>query len=163
VAVLRGVATVLALLAVSTVVARRRLMVVTAFGSSMEPTFPTGTRLLVLRTGRVRRGDVVVLLHQDERPRDDPFASHYLVKRLAALPGDDVPTSVATIVESQDGRVPAGRAVVLGDSEHSTDSRSWGYVPLGDIVGRSIRRLERLDPDAILPAQDGQGAVGPEV
>ena len=76
--VLKGVALVLALLGVSVVVARRRLMVVTAFGSSMEPTFPTGTRLLVLRTRRVRCGDVVVLLHQDEkRDRDDPFASHY--------------------------------------------------------------------------------------
>ena len=106
----------------------------------------------------------MVLLHQEGgRPRADPFASHYLVKRLAALPGDDVPASVATVVEPHDGRVPAGRAVVLGDSEHSTDSRSWGYVPLGDIVGRSIRRLERLDPDAILPPPDGQSAVGPEV
>ena len=83
------------------------------------------------------------------------------MKRLAALPGDDVPASVVTVVEAPDGTVPAGRAVVLGDSEHSTHSRSWGYVPLGDIVGRSIRRLERLDPDAFLPTQDGPRAVGP--
>ena len=52
---------------------------------------------------------------------------------------------------------------MLGDSEHSTSSRSWGYVPLGDIVGKSIRRLERLDPDAIFPPPVEPGVVGPEL
>ena len=173
---LKGVAAVLALLALSAVVARRRLMVVTAFGSSMEPTFPTGTRLLVLRTGRVRRGDVVVLLHQEGgRPRADPFASHYLVKRLAALPGDDVPASVATVVEPRDGRGPgpAGLSCSATPSTAPTDdpgatyrsatssgSRSAGSS--GSIRRRSsLRRTSRSRRSGGLTARGDDAASRP--
>ena len=140
-----------AVLALVAFAARRRLMVVTAYGSSMEPTFPTGTRLLVVRTRRVRTGDIVVLQHQDGERPGDAFASDFLVKRLAATPGDQVPASVAAVVDADDGGlVPPGMAVVLGDAEDSTDSRAWGYVPLGDVVGRSIRQLpgrEAVEPE----------------
>ena len=92
-----------AVLALVAIAARRRLMVVTAYGSSMEPTFPTGTRLLVVRTRRVRTGDIVVLQHQDGERPGDAFASDFLVKRLAATPGDQVPASVAAVVDADDG------------------------------------------------------------
>ena len=83
-------------------------------GDSMRPTLTPGDRLLVLRRRRYRRGDVVALV--------DPRAStRTIVKRVAAIEGDDV--------------------VVHGDNpDASTDSRSFGPVPVSSIVGRAVYR-----------------------
>lgn len=89
----------------------RRVEVV---GHSMEPTLAPGDRLLVVRLGAPRPGDVVAVA--DPRRPD-----RLLVKRVAAVLGGDV--------------------VVRGDRpDHSTDSRSFGPVPRSSVVGRVVRR-----------------------
>ncbi|MFC5181215.1 S26 family signal peptidase [Actinomadura harenae] len=134
----------------SAVLARRRLVVVTVSGPSMEPTFTTGDRVLVLRRRTVRRGDVVVLA----RPRSvggrrvggEP---DWYVKRVAALPGDEVPEDVRPVVP--DLLVPDGQVVVLGDGARSADSRMWGYCPLDGVLGVVVRRFSRPRGEASVP------------
>jgi nickel-type superoxide dismutase maturation protease len=82
-------------------------------GGSMLPTLAPGDWALALTPSSWRRGDVVVVAHPD-RPGLE------MVKRLAAIPGDEV----------------AGRTLganewwVLGDrAAASTDSRQFGPVP----------------------------------
>jgi signal peptidase I len=125
------------LAALATVAVRRWLIVVDIHGTSMEPTYGGGSRLLAVRSAATRRGQVVVLRHR--RLAAPPEASAYLIKRLAALPGDPVPASVRPTVGVE--IVPEGQCVALGDNKDSVDSRSWGFVPLSDIVGRVVRAL----------------------
>ena len=81
-------------------------------GDSMRPTLLAGDRLLVLRAGRVRPGDLVVFA-DPRQPR------RRMVKRVAAV--DD------------------GGVTVTGDNaEHSTDSRLFG--PVGAVEGRPVYR-----------------------
>jgi len=121
-------------------VLRRSLIIVEISGSSMEPTYPGGTRLLAVRGSRAQRGQVVVLEHQGpgsgHRP---PGASAYVVKRIAAVPGDPVPASVRQVVRVD--VVPAEQCVVLGDHPDSVDSRLWGFVARSDVVARVVRVL----------------------
>lgn len=87
----------------------------------------------VVSWGEPGRGDVVTLLS----PRDGTL----LVKRIAAAAGDTV--------EGREGeRVPPGKFYVLGDNrEHSADSRSFGFVDRGQIMGRVSGIIFSLDPD----------------
>lgn len=135
-----SVVAALGLGALGVAVLRRLLIIVETVGSSMEPTYTSGTRLLVVRGTEARRGQVVVLEHQgrDARQRP-PGASAYLVKRVAALPGDPVPPNVRAVVHVD--VVPPGQCVVLGDNADSVDSRVWGFVPQADVVGRVVRVL----------------------
>jgi signal peptidase I len=126
------------------VVARRRLLVIDVVGDSMAPTYRGGDRLLVRRTRRFRRGDVVIAHHQEGGPRTGPSPSYlttWLVKRLVALPGDPVPECVVPVVGTADRHVPAGMTVLLGDHPDSADSRSWGFIPLADIAGVAVPRV----------------------
>jgi nickel-type superoxide dismutase maturation protease len=95
-------------------------------GHSMEPALREGDWLLVLPPRRVvRSGEVVVV-------RDPRERSRLLLKRVRDVTPDGV--------------------VVHGDqAEHSTDSRAFGAVPLGDVVGRAAFRyapLHRIGPVA---------------
>ncbi|KHD76748.1 S26 family signal peptidase [Actinoplanes utahensis] len=117
---------------------RRALLVVEVTGASMEPTHRSGDRLLAVRGGRPGRGDVVLLRHPEAASRP-AGASEYLVKRVAAMPGDPVPDTVAPVAGA--GVVPPGSCVVLGDSPDSVDSRTWGFVPCSDVAGRVLRSL----------------------
>jgi nickel-type superoxide dismutase maturation protease len=84
-------------------------------GVSMAPALVPGDRLLVLRTRRVRAGDVVVL-------RDPCDPERELVKRLARI-------------------TPAGGLVCYGDNaDASTDSRAYGPLPATCLVGRAVYR-----------------------
>lgn len=124
----------------------RTLVAVDVVGHSMEPAFRHGDRVLVRRTSakRLRVGDVAVL----GRPDTDEFQDlvllmgsvpPWVVKRVAALPGDPVPAAVPA---GADGTVPPGHLVVLGDNtDHSTDSRVWGPVPDGRVLGVVLRRM----------------------
>jgi signal peptidase I len=93
-------------------------------GSSMEPAFRTGDRVLVNRLAYRRRepraGEVVVL-HDPER------RGHLLLKRIAGVP---------------DGfAMEPSRVYVLGDNvAESRDSRSFGYVSREAIIGRAWMR-----------------------
>ncbi|MGN6238474.1 MAG: S26 family signal peptidase [Cellulosimicrobium cellulans] len=140
------------------VVARRRLLVVTVSGASMEPAYGAGTRVLVARGTRARPGDVVVLDGARVAPAPDGLppgardARGLVLKRVAAGAGDPVPAEVVDAVGGQEhDRVPPGRLVVLGDApEASVDSRRWGYVPADAVVGRVA---------AVLAAGPGTGVA----
>jgi nickel-type superoxide dismutase maturation protease len=87
-------------------------------GTSMTPTFVAGDRLLLVRRWRsLRVGDLVAL-------RDPTSPGRSLVKRVATL--------------------EAGSASVVGDNEAaSTDSRSFGAVPVASIRHLVVRRYAR--------------------
>jgi signal peptidase I len=139
-----AVAAVLAALGAGVVITvRRHLLVIHVVGDSMAPVYASRDRLLVRRTRRLRVGDVVIAHHREGGRRDagsEPLATTWLVKRLAALPGDPVPRPVVPAV-GEHRNVPAGMAVLLGERPDSADSRSWGFVPLDDIAGVVLRRL----------------------
>ncbi|WP_248960691.1 S26 family signal peptidase [Sphaerisporangium perillae] len=118
--------------------ARRRYLVVTVHGESMAPTYREGERVLVRRAplAEVRPGQVVVV--------EDPVPpGRWIIKRAAALPGDPVPGEVAAAAGAAPGsRVPAGCLVLLGDNPAaSADSRRFGYIPAGRLLGVVSRSL----------------------
>ena len=83
-------------------------------GDSMVPTLHDGDRLLALRLGRPHRGDLVVL-------SDPRQPSRLVVKRVVSVHGHMLS--------------------VAGDNpEHSTDSRTYGPVPVHSVLGRVVRR-----------------------
>ena len=95
-------------------------------GESMTPTLSRGDRVLVNKMARTPgRGELVI--HRNPSRRDE-----FYVKRLVGLPGDRF-----------DGRtVPEGCCFVLGDNAaDSRDSRTYGAIPLGDVMGTVVLRL----------------------
>ncbi|GIE78701.1 S26 family signal peptidase [Actinoplanes philippinensis] len=121
------------------VLLRRRLLVVTVEGVSMEPAYRPGDRLLVRRAGLagVRRGAAVLVASPPGAGSADP---PFMVKRAAALPGDPVPAGFPV----PDAAVPPGRLLVLGDNAaRSADSRTMGYLSADDVIGVVLRRLPR--------------------
>ncbi|WP_181772412.1 S26 family signal peptidase [Amycolatopsis pittospori] len=117
---------------------RRRLIVVTVHGVSMEPTYVAGDRLLVRRSRleRVRAGQVVVVQGGPGKP-GDPTAGR-LVKRAVAVPGDPVPSQIPVPGDV----VPAGNLLVLGDNPaRSNDSRRLGYIPADALIGVVLRPI----------------------
>lgn len=124
----------LALLAVRL---RRTYLVIRVHGDSMAPTLTDGDRLLSRRTdlAELRNGQIAVVVS----PR--PTGSHYLIKRVAAVPGDPVPAQVRWVVG--DDVVPDGRFVLIGDNtEASFDSREHGYFHAADLHAVTVRKLK---------------------
>lgn len=102
----------------------RRLVVV---GSSMLPTLEPGDRLLVVRSLRLRVGDLVAL-------RDPEEPSRLLVKRLVAY--------------------DRHRVTVVGDNPGaSRDSRAFGPVARASLVGRAVYRY--YPPERTGPLESG--------
>ena len=80
----------------------------------MRPTLEPGDRLLLVRRRSYRPGAVVAL--------SDPRDGRLLVKRVVEVAAD-------------------GRLVVAGDDPAaSTDSRSFGPVPVALVRGQAVRR-----------------------
>jgi len=124
---------------------------------SMRETLHPGDFVLVNRvayhirgfeTGEVGRGDVVVF--DPPIPSDEPY-----VKRVIGLPGEvlkiengkvyvnDVlvqePYIRADFHTSGTWEVPPGEIFVMGDNRNnSSDSRSWGTVPIDNIIGKAL-------------------------
>lgn len=92
---------------------RRRFRV---SGSSMEPLLRPDDEVLVNPQAPPRPGDIIVARH--------PYRTDVrLIKRVAAV----------------DER---GRCLLQGDNPaESTDSRSFGYIPPDDILGRVVSRF----------------------
>ncbi len=112
---------------------------VVVVGASMEPTFEDGQRILVCKAlwlvGPVKKGDVVVIRFG--------APGEYLVKRVAWVEGEGVDVSIPPPDQwdfFRQGRpyvVPSGQVYVLGDNlAASEDSRSFGPVPLKDVIGK---------------------------
>ncbi len=124
-------------------------------GSSMEPNFHNGEFVIVnklaYKLGKPQRGDVVVFHY----PRD---TRQEFIKRIIGLPGDEVsivngkvyvngqalsePYIAGAVTNSSNGvrwTVPAQSLFVLGDNRgSSSDSRSWGAVPMKDVIGKAL-------------------------
>jgi signal peptidase I len=140
-----GLAVAVAVLAAaigSVSVARRRYLLVTVRGPSMEPTLRDGDRVLVRRSGlhRISAGDLVVFeegARSGRRPRPQ-----WVIKRVRAGPGDRVPTTdVPALAGVDHDVVPATSLVVLGDNAaRSHDSRAYGYLDGSRVFGVVLRR-----------------------
>lgn len=121
-------------------------------GVSMRPTLENGEFILVnklaYRLGHPSRGDIVVFKFPLDPSQD-------LIKRVIGLPGDDVAvrggslylngeavpeTYIAAAPEYVgDWVVPDDHLFVLGDNRNdSSDSHSWGMLPLENIVGKAV-------------------------
>jgi signal peptidase I len=124
--------------------ARRRLLLVTVTGTSMEPALRPGQSLLVRRhtTGRLRTGQVIVFRGPIGGPPDPTGRLPLMIKRIAATPGDPVPPGMAA--PNPPAHVPPGSLVLLGDNTAtSVDSRQRGFLDTTEVVGVVIRRLGR--------------------
>lgn len=131
-------------------------------GSSMEPNFVDGERLLVnklkYRFAEPQRGDVIVFHAPGISDRD-------FIKRVVALPGDTVALEDGQVLIDGEAleepwmprtgagsfppsSVPEGHYFVLGDNRpNSNDSRRWEALPKESIVGQvwlSVWPLETL-------------------
>ena len=122
-------------------------------GLSMEPRIDSDEYVLInalaYRMGAPHRGDVIAFRHERSAP------SVYL-KRVIGVPGDRIEIRRGVVfldgsplsepyVRFPDTRsaapvvVPPDSYYVLGDNRaNSDDSRAWGFVPAGDVVGRAM-------------------------
>jgi signal peptidase I len=150
-------AAILAAAVVGVTMLRRRMVIVAVWGPSMQPALRTGDRVLVRRArlGDLRPGQIVVI----EKPAADggwlaqpptwPADSReWLIKRVAAVPGDPLPEAVSPVTDDADAAgdpvVPAGQLVVLGDNAAaSLDSRQVGCIPAERLLGVMMLPLAR--------------------
>lgn len=123
-------------------------------GRSMEPSFKTGQRVIVLKAFyEVQRSDVVVFASTEDANKD-------LIKRVVGLPGDQIEwrdgrvyvngeplqetyvEHAAPAYETSSGEtVPPGRLYVLGDNRpDSHDSRYFHSIPQSNLKGEVVLR-----------------------
>ncbi len=119
---------------------------------SMEPTLNPGEFILVnklaVKLNDINRGDIIVF-HFPQNPKED------YIKRVLGLPGDSIvirankvyvnnqeitePYIAAEPAYNGSWVVPEGNLFVLGDNRNqSSDSHSWGYVPMNLVVGKAL-------------------------
>lgn len=120
---------------------------------SMQPTLYAGNFVLVnkltYKLGSPHRGDVIVFRFPPD-PNQVPY-----IKRVIGLPGDHVhiengkvmindelyvePYLAVSTVHGGDYYVPPNSLFVMGDNRNnSSDSRSWGMVPLENVIGKAM-------------------------
>ncbi|HEX6870848.1 MAG TPA: S26 family signal peptidase [Micromonosporaceae bacterium] len=143
-----GLLAALAVLFAGALVLRLRFVAVQVEGVSMEPTFHGGQWVLVRRTSvsRLRRGQVVVVaLRPESEPPIEVGDPPWMIKRVAALPGDPVPrVEVPALTHVPEPTVPADRLVLLGDNPAAShDSRRHGYFDADTLLGVVVRVLRR--------------------
>src|SRR5258706_14101515 len=130
-------------------------------GQSMFPNFHNNeyvlTNLITLRFGPPVKGDVIVFKAPPDPEKD-------FIKRVIGVPGDtvmvkdgsvfvngqlynesaylssDVKTYGGTFLKDGDTvTVPDNEYFAMGDNRpYSSDSREWGFVPTGNIIGKSF-------------------------
>lgn len=151
-------------------------------GRSMEPNFQNGEYILTdkisYRFRTPNRGDVVVF-HSPQDPRVD------FIKRIIGVSGDNVkvvggyvylndvkldeeyindPGSVLSgrfMREGVEIEVPFGQYLVMGDNRlHSSDSREWGLVTSGAIVGRAFFRYWPIQDFGIVETAEAELTLG---
>lgn len=140
-----------------------RAFVVQAFyvpSGSMAPTLQVGDRIVVIKFGyTIQRGDIIVFRRT---AADTSTKDADLVKRVIGLPGETISSRGDTILidgkpiaepwlskltgECAEGafdipktKIAPGHYFVMGDCrQFSLDSRYWGTVPAGNVVGKVI-------------------------
>jgi signal peptidase I len=130
-------------------------------GESMAPNFESGDYLIVdeisYRFSEPQRGDVIVFNY----PKD---TTQRFIKRVIGLPGETVQVTGGKVYVINNGNtteitekylpsdlktygdvtteLKADEYFVMGDNrEYSYDSRSWGVVPMSDIIGKAFLRI----------------------
>lgn len=127
---------------------------------SMSPTLQVNARILVNKlAGPIHRGDIIVFRRA---PGDTDLQYADLVKRVIGLPGQTIASAGDTVLINgkpisqpwlpklkglctqqalgiKTQRIPAGQYFVMGDCRgDSSDSRSWGTVPAGNVIGKVV-------------------------
>ena len=121
-------------------------------GFSMEPTLHDGELVIVNKLsywfGEPQRGEIIQF-----RPPQNPDEPY--IKRIIGLPGDrirvingevyvnderiDEPYIAAAPRYQSEWGVPEDSLFVLGDNRNnSSDSHSWGPVPMENVIGRAL-------------------------
>ncbi len=119
---------------------------------SMQPTLHAGNFVLVnkmaYRFGSPDRGDVIVFRYPPD-PEQVPY-----IKRIVGLPGDNIrisdgkvyvnnqllvePYIVSATHQGGEWNVDQNSLFVMGDNRNnSSDSRSWGFVPVENVIGKA--------------------------
>ena len=133
-------------------VAQATIQTFVIIGTSMQPTFQDGQRLLVNKVvysfGEPRRGDVVIF-----QPPVNPKGDY--IKRIIALPGDTIEVKLGEVIVNdsrldepyikshpgyavEEMEVPNGHYFVLGDNrDNSNDSHVGWVVPHDNIIGKA--------------------------
>ena len=144
----------LLLIASSIVICHIFFMKVSVTSGSMEPTIMTGDHLIIKKTKKIERGDVVCF-KSDELGR-------VLVKRLIGVAGDTIEIKAGTVlINGEELRedyvstslnynghfeVPDDCYFFLGDNRaDSFDARFWAnpYINKHAIIGKSVLNLSR--------------------
>ena len=119
---------------------------------SMQPNLYAGDFVIVnklaYKFGEPKHGDIIVFRYPPN-PDQVPY-----IKRVIGLPGDQVhiadgkvqingewlnePYLSVPTNRGGDWTIPAGTLFVMGDNRNnSSDSRSWGMVPMENVIGRA--------------------------
>jgi signal peptidase I len=119
---------------------------------SMQPTLYEGDFIIVnklaYKLGTPSRGDVIIF-HAPPDPTGEPY-----IKRVIGLPGDTVEVNGGEVYINgvplrepyikaapnyhNTFHVPLDSLFVLGDNRNnSSDSHSWGPVPIRDVIGKA--------------------------
>lgn len=145
---------------------------------SMLPTLEINDRLMVdklsYRWSNPERGDIIVFSPPEALKQRN--INDTLIKRVIGLPGEKVEIQrgrvyindrllpekyIAENLSYQWGpvTVPSNSYLVMGDNrDHSYDSRSWGFVPRNNIIGKAVirfwspNRLGKIDQPPLYPA-----------
>jgi signal peptidase I len=135
---------------------------------SMEPTLLVGDRIIIDKLavdfGTINRGDIIVFHAPPAVATFCGGADVDLVKRVVAVPGDRISSSGNNILINghvlherwthnepfgpsiTPQTVKAGNYFVIGDNhDNSCDSRFWGLVPKGNIIGKVFLRVWPLN------------------
>jgi len=140
-------------------------------GTSMSPTFETGHYLVIdkisYRFNPPKRDDVIVMKFPEDTSRD-------FIKRIIGLPGEtvDIKDGTVTIINKENPKgftldesfvkfpksdtvnytLTSSEYFVMGDNRAgSYDSRSWGPLPVIDIIGKPLIRLYPFNQIKIMP------------
>jgi signal peptidase I len=135
-------------------------------GSSMEPSFGEGQRLVISRVGYLfgdpQRGDIVVFNSPKPLEENEPS----LIKRVIGMPGDTIEWRDQTLYINDElteepyinepcsqfqcpnktWTLGPDEYFVMGDNRnHSRDSRDFDQVPRENIIGEALVRFWPLD------------------
>lgn len=132
---------------------------ITVFGESMAPSFQDHDRVVISKTSRIQRFDVIVF--------DAPVEDEHYIKRVIGLPGDTIRmeddvlyingeaynepylsenrqdnpygslTEDFSLTEKTgESKIPENRLFVMGDNRlNSKDSRTFGLISYESVIG----------------------------